>query len=68
MTTNVAQSPEVLVVGAGPTGLTLACELARHGVQCRVIEAAPGPRPGSRGKSVQPRSLEIFDDPVPVWR
>lgn len=52
----------VLIVGAGPTGLTLACELAQRGVSCRLIEAAPGAQPGSRGKGVQPRSLEIFDD------
>ena len=55
-------SPQVLIVGAGPTGLTLACELARSGVAIRVIEAAPGPRPGSRGKGIQPRTLEVFDD------
>lgn len=53
---------KVLIVGAGPTGLTLACELARHGVAFRLIEAAPGPQPGSRGKSVQPRTLEVFED------
>ncbi|XXX69060.1 FAD-dependent oxidoreductase [Sorangium sp. So ce128] len=52
----------VLIVGAGPTGLTLACELARSGVSFRLIEAAPGPRPGSRGKGIQPRTLEVFDD------
>ncbi|WP_370961737.1 FAD-dependent oxidoreductase [Amycolatopsis sp. cg9] len=55
-------SPEVLIAGAGPTGLTLACELARGGVPFRLVEAAPGPRPGSRGKGVQPRTLEVFDD------
>ncbi|GAB3144320.1 FAD-dependent oxidoreductase [Amycolatopsis stemonae] len=52
----------VLIAGAAPTGLTLACELARHGVPFRLVEAAPGPRPGSRGKGVQPRTLEVFDD------
>ena len=52
----------VLIAGAGPTGLTLACELARAGVPFRLVEAAPGPRPGSRGKGVQPRTLEVFDD------
>lgn len=52
----------MLIVGAGPTGLTLACELARRGVPSRVVETAPGPQPGSRGKGVQPRSLEVFDD------
>jgi 2-polyprenyl-6-methoxyphenol hydroxylase-like FAD-dependent oxidoreductase len=52
----------VLIVGAGPTGLMLACELARRGVSFRLIEAAPGPQPGSRGKGIQPRTLEVFDD------
>ncbi|SFW92015.1 2-polyprenyl-6-methoxyphenol hydroxylase [Amycolatopsis australiensis] len=53
---------DVLIAGAGPTGLTLACDLARRGVSFRLIEAVPGPRPGSRGKGVQPRTLEVFDD------
>ncbi|MET9264245.1 FAD-dependent oxidoreductase [Amycolatopsis sp. NPDC004079] len=52
----------VLIAGAGPTGLTLACELARRGVAFRLIEASPALRPGSRGKGLQPRSLEVFDD------
>lgn len=52
---------DVLIVGAGPTGLTLACELARRGVSLRIIDGAPGPQPGSRGKGVQPRSIEVFD-------
>ena len=55
-------NPTVLIAGAGPTGLTLACELARGGVPVRLVEAAPGPQPGSRGKGVQPRTLEVFDD------
>ncbi len=54
--------PAVLIAGAGPTGLTLAVELARSGVSFRLIEAAPGPQPGSRGKGIQPRTLEIFGD------
>jgi 2-polyprenyl-6-methoxyphenol hydroxylase-like FAD-dependent oxidoreductase len=53
---------EVLIAGAGPTGLTLACELTRRGVPFRLIDAAPGQRPGSRGKGLQPRTLEVFDD------
>lgn len=53
---------EVLIVGAGPTGLTLACVLARDGVPFRLIEAAAGPQPGSRGKGIQPRTLEVFED------
>lgn len=58
----MASSVPVLIVGAGPTGLTLACELARRGICFRLIDAAPAPFEGSRGKGVQPRSLEVFDD------
>ncbi len=53
---------DVLVVGAGPSGLTLACELRRRGIDCRVIEKAPEFHHRSRGKGLQPRSLEVFDD------
>ncbi|RYY17943.1 MAG: 3-(3-hydroxyphenyl)propionate hydroxylase [Alphaproteobacteria bacterium] len=53
---------EVLIVGAGPTGLTLACELARRGVSLHIVEASSGPQPGSRGKGIQPRTLQVFDD------
>ncbi|MBR0347871.1 MAG: FAD-dependent monooxygenase, partial [Rudaea sp.] len=52
----------VLIAGAGPTGLTLACELARRQVPFRLIDGAPAPFNGSRGKGLQPRSLEVFDD------
>jgi 2-polyprenyl-6-methoxyphenol hydroxylase-like FAD-dependent oxidoreductase len=58
---NVAQT-SVLVVGAGPTGLTLATDLARRGVPVRVIDRATEFQTGSRGKGLQPRSLEVFDD------
>jgi 2-polyprenyl-6-methoxyphenol hydroxylase-like FAD-dependent oxidoreductase len=52
----------VLIVGAGPTGLTLAIDLARRGVAFRLIESVETPFAGSRGKGIQPRTLEIFDD------
>jgi 2-polyprenyl-6-methoxyphenol hydroxylase-like FAD-dependent oxidoreductase len=52
----------ILIVGAGPTGLTLALDLARRGISFRLIEAATTPFEGSRGKGIQPRTLEIFDD------
>jgi 2-polyprenyl-6-methoxyphenol hydroxylase-like FAD-dependent oxidoreductase len=52
----------VLIAGAGPTGLTLAIDLARRGVPFRLIEAATSAFAGSRGKGIQPRTLEIFDD------
>ncbi|WP_233597104.1 FAD-dependent oxidoreductase, partial [Corallococcus sp. CA041A] len=52
----------VLVIGAGPTGLTLACDLARRGIRVRIVDAAPGPFAGSRGKGLSPRTLEVMDD------
>ncbi|BBZ53327.1 MULTISPECIES: FAD-dependent monooxygenase [Mycolicibacterium] len=52
----------VVVAGAGPTGLTLAIELARRGVPVRVLDRAQTLFPGSRGKGLQPRTLEVFDD------
>ncbi|RPK59668.1 Pentachlorophenol 4-monooxygenase [Streptomyces sp. ADI96-02] len=52
----------VLIAGGGPAGLVLALELARRHVDFRIIDAGTGPFPGSRGKGLQPRTLEIFDD------
>jgi len=51
---------DVLVVGAGPVGLTAACELARNGVRCRVIDKAPAPSSTSRALGIFPRTLEVF--------
>ena len=53
---------DVLVVGAGPVGLTLASELARHGVVPRIIEKSLAPSPFCRAIGVTPRSLEVFED------
>lgn len=53
---------DVLICGAGAAGLTLAIELARRGVSFRLIEKMAEPFPGSRGKGVQPRTQEIFED------
>lgn len=49
-------------MGAGPVGLVAACELARRGVAVRLIDAADGPPSGSRGKGLQPRTIEVLDD------
>ncbi|GAA2469603.1 FAD-dependent oxidoreductase [Winogradskya humida] len=61
-TADKAVPADVLVIGAGPTGLTLACDLARRGVDVRVVERFDRPSVSSRGKGLQPRSLEILDD------
>jgi 2-polyprenyl-6-methoxyphenol hydroxylase-like FAD-dependent oxidoreductase len=54
-------SSPVLVVGAGPVGLTMANELARHGVACRIVERAVEPSPTSRALAIFPRTLEVFE-------
>lgn len=52
---------DVLVVGAGPVGLTAACELARRGVRVRLVDAAAGPAETSRAIATHPRTLETYD-------
>ncbi len=46
----------------GTAGLACAIELARRGVSFRLIEKIAIPFPGSRGKGIQPRTQEIFED------
>ncbi|QEO18156.1 FAD-dependent oxidoreductase [Acetobacter vaccinii] len=53
---------DVLIVGSGAAGLTLAIDLARRGVSFCLIEQNAQPFSGSRGKGIQPRTLEIFED------
>src|SRR5260221_530751 len=51
---------DVLVVGAGPTGLTLAAELAAFGVRARLIDRGPDRVHESRALAIQPRTLEVL--------
>jgi 2-polyprenyl-6-methoxyphenol hydroxylase-like FAD-dependent oxidoreductase len=53
-------STQVLIVGAGPTGLVLALRLARHGVPFRIIDRGSGPGLASRAVAVQARTLEFY--------
>ncbi|MEQ7125181.1 FAD-dependent monooxygenase [Actinopolymorpha sp. B11F2] len=52
--------PDVLVVGAGPTGMVAALVLAANGVSCRVVERRTEPNESSRALGLQARSMELL--------
>ena len=52
---------DVLIIGAGPSGLFAAAELARHGVEARLIEREVRPHREARATAIQPGTLEILD-------
>lgn len=52
---------EVIVVGAGPTGLMLGSELALAGIRTRIVERRREPSPHSRALTLHPRSMEVLD-------
>ena len=56
-----APDTPVLVVGAGPSGLLLACSLRRRGVDCVVVDAYDAPLGWDRATVIHPRSLQIFE-------
>ena len=56
------ESEFIVIIGAGPTGLTLARELWSRGVPFRLLERDATLMPGSRGKGIQPRTQEVLDD------
>ncbi|MBX6723878.1 MAG: FAD-dependent monooxygenase, partial [Dactylosporangium sp.] len=51
---------DVLVVGAGPTGLALAAQLAAHGVRPRLVDRSLDRARESRALAIQPRTLEVL--------
>jgi 2-polyprenyl-6-methoxyphenol hydroxylase-like FAD-dependent oxidoreductase len=53
-------STDVLIVGAGPTGMTLAISLKQLGLDCVVIDQLPEPPEDARAAFVQPRTLEYL--------
>lgn len=57
---NGSEGTDVLVVGAGPTGLMLANQLARRGVRPLIIDRHSGPAQETRAMAVQARTLEIY--------
>ncbi|MGW0390975.1 FAD-dependent monooxygenase [Streptomyces sp. NPDC003042] len=55
------RSTDVLIVGAGPVGLSAAAELRRHAVRCRLVDRLPARLPYAKAVGIQPRTLEIWD-------
>jgi len=53
---------DVLIVGAGPVGLALACDLARRGVDVRVIERSDAYPVGTRARGIRARTQEVLED------
>ncbi|KTD08298.1 FAD-dependent monooxygenase [Legionella jamestowniensis] len=58
----MAETLEVLVVGAGPVGLFCANELTRHGLHCRIIDKKTGLSDKSKALALHIRSLDVLDD------
>src|SRR5438034_8611017 len=56
-----ATKTDVIIVGAGPTGLSLACQLIRYGVDFVVVEKNEGITPFSKALGVHARTLEIYE-------
>ena len=61
-TSTSTTAADVLVVGAGPAGLTLTADLLRRGLTVRLIDRAEAPSATSRATSLTPRTLEVLDD------
>jgi 2-polyprenyl-6-methoxyphenol hydroxylase-like FAD-dependent oxidoreductase len=60
MTASPIREADVLIVGAGPTGLVLALWLTRMGVRVRIVDKTAEPGTTSRALAVQARTLELY--------
>src|SRR5215204_6777244 len=59
--TDLRTQTDVLIIGAGPTGLSLVCQLIRHGVDFVIIDKNETTTPHSKAIGVQARTLEIYE-------
>lgn len=59
---STGESVDVLVIGAGPTGLMAACELLRRGLSVRIVDEKAGPSSTSKAIVVHARTLELLED------
>jgi len=57
---NILVNPQILIVGAGLTGLTLALRLTQHGIPFRIIDKSSGPGLESRAMVLHARTLEFY--------
>ena len=60
MKTNNNRNTDVIIIGAGPTGLMAACQLARYEIDFIIVDQKAGATVESRAIAVTPRSLEIY--------
>src|SRR5215217_6834718 len=58
---STATKTDVIIIGAGPTGLALACQLIRYGVDFVIIDTKETTTPHSKAIGVQARTLEIYE-------
>src|SRR5215212_6753050 len=52
---------DVIIIGAGPTGLSLACQLVRYGIDFVIVEKNESVTPFSKALGVHARTLEIYE-------
>jgi 2-polyprenyl-6-methoxyphenol hydroxylase-like FAD-dependent oxidoreductase len=58
---NTTINTDVIIVGAGPTGLSLACQLVRYGIDFVIIDRKAGVTTHSKAIGVQARTMEIYE-------
>jgi 2-polyprenyl-6-methoxyphenol hydroxylase-like FAD-dependent oxidoreductase len=56
-----ATAPDILIVGAGPTGLTAALELARRGYRPQIVDRDPGPTALSKAVGIAAHTLDLLE-------